>query len=452
MEILTEKGFKEFDGFIDQGERDDLIELKLSNNEKIKTTPEHKILDEKMNYIRSDEVKENDIIYNNVKILKKNSIYTKEKVYDALNVKDTNSYYTNGIVSHNCLILDELAFVDPQWKAEQFWASNYPTISSSETSKVIIISTPNGLYNLFHRLYSKAEKRRNEFVPTFYDYRAVPGRDEEWKRKQIDNLGSEILFNQEFGCQFLGSSYTVISANKLRELLDNNISSPTHIDLGGSFRIYEKPKESYSYLIGVDTSKGSGEHYSTIQVLRMDSINPVKLEQVAVFEDNMTEPYRFAEIINRICYYYNGAYLMIENNAEGSTVVSQLHWGYENECLINTGSKTVDLGIRANKNTKPKAVMLMKKFIEENMLILNDERTIHQLTDFQDKGNNRYACINMNDDLVSALYWACYIFEMDILDESMSFKNKAKEDEEEDIWGILSDVELPEIEEDWSWL
>lgn len=39
----------------------------------------------------------------------------------------------------NIIICDEFAFV-PQNNAEEFWASNYPTISSSETSKVIIIS------------------------------------------------------------------------------------------------------------------------------------------------------------------------------------------------------------------------------------------------------------------------------------------------------------------------
>ena len=83
---------------------------------------------------------------------------------------------------------------------------------------------------------------------------------------------------------------------------------------------------------------------------------------------------------------------MVENNAEGNTVVSELHWNYENSNLINSGSKINNLGIRATKKTKPVAVILMKKFIEEDLLKLNDLNTIKQLTDFTDNVNNIFKC------------------------------------------------------------
>ena len=73
------------------------------------------------------------------------------------------------------LICDEFAFVEPSWKADEFWASNYPTVSASPDSKIIIISTPNGLYNKFHEIYSKAEEGKNTFKHARYDYRAVRG-------------------------------------------------------------------------------------------------------------------------------------------------------------------------------------------------------------------------------------------------------------------------------------
>jgi len=97
------------------------------------------------------------------------------------------------------LILDELAFVDPPWKAEEFWASNYPTISASKTSKIIIISTPNGLHNLYHRLYTAAKNKKNTFIESTYDWMAVPSRDEEWKKEVLSDM-TEIKWNQEFGC------------------------------------------------------------------------------------------------------------------------------------------------------------------------------------------------------------------------------------------------------------
>ncbi|MFW6311604.1 MAG: hypothetical protein ACOC1K_05150 [Nanoarchaeota archaeon] len=66
-----------------------------------------------------------------------------------------------------------------------------------------------------------------------------------------------------------------------------------------------------------DIAKGTGEHYSTIQVLRIDSTSPVKLEQVATYECNTVDPYHFSAIANRIAIYYNNAYIMAENNGIG---------------------------------------------------------------------------------------------------------------------------------------
>jgi len=64
----------------------------------------------------------------------------------------------------NIIISDELAFVEGD-KAEDFYMSNYPTISVSKYGKFIAISTPNGIGGLFYELYTGAEKKRNEFVP-----------------------------------------------------------------------------------------------------------------------------------------------------------------------------------------------------------------------------------------------------------------------------------------------
>jgi hypothetical protein len=76
--------------------------------------------------------------------------------------------------------------------------------------------------------------------------------------------------------------------------------------------------------MGTDQAKGTGEHFSTIQVLRIDNYNPFKAEQVAVFEDNYTDIYNFTQIIYRLSLYYNNAFIMCENNAEGAHVVNEI--------------------------------------------------------------------------------------------------------------------------------
>lgn len=337
----------------------------------------------------------------------------------------------------NVLLCDELGFVS-QGMAEEFWASNYPTIAASSTSKIIVVSTPNGMYNLFHRIYSNAEKKLNTFIPSKYDYTVIPGRDEEWVKKEIANMG-ETKFLQEHCVKFLGSTNTVIDHKILEKLLSIN-ESPIKTDLNDRLRVYEYPKNENKYFLGVDTAKGTGEHDSVVQVLKILSINPFKTEQVAVFQDNHTDVYVFSEIIFRTAIYYNNAHIMVENNAEGSTIVNKIWWDLEYENLVNESSKSTGLGIRATKVTKPKAVIAMKKLIENEDLIIRDSKTVDQLTTFIETSNNIFkGKEGKPDDLISALYWACYITNFDVFDEDIKIKTDL---EDEEGWGdILSDIE-----------
>lgn len=346
----------------------------------------------------------------------------------------------------NCLVCDEFAFV-PGNQAEEFWASNYPTISASKESKIIIISTPNGLFNLFHRIYTESEAKENTFISTKVTWEQVPGRDKEWAEEQIKNLGQR-QFNQEFAVEFIGSVNTLIDENVLRTILTQH-TDPIEISMNNRLKIWEKPQDNAIYVIGADPSKGTGEHWATAQVLRIDKIVPIKLKQVAVFRDNKTDVYDFADMLNRLSRFYNNAFIMCENNGEGSAVVQRIWWEHENENLINSGSKAKNIGIRSTggeKGTKTKAVLMMKKIIEDGSIEINDENTLKELGSFIEE-NGKFVGKDTPDDLVSALFWACYIFEMDILDEDYSFDQK----EGDDIWGILSDID-DMVDEDWSWL
>jgi hypothetical protein len=99
----------------------------------------------------------------------------------------------------NIIFLDEFAFV-PNNMAEQFFNSTYPTISSGKDTKVIIVSTPNGL-NMFYRMWSAAvdTPKRNDYGPFEVHWSMVPGRDEQWKEETIRNTSPE-QFEQEFEC------------------------------------------------------------------------------------------------------------------------------------------------------------------------------------------------------------------------------------------------------------
>ena len=100
-------------------------------------------------------------------------------------------------MSFSLIFLDEFAFVPPN-DAEDFFRSVYPTISSGADTKMIVVSTPKGM-NHFYRMWMEAREKRSAFNPIEIHWSDVPGRDEEWKEKQIANT-SEDQFRQEFEC------------------------------------------------------------------------------------------------------------------------------------------------------------------------------------------------------------------------------------------------------------
>jgi hypothetical protein len=97
--------------------------------------------------------------------------------------------------SYNILLLDEFAFV-PENIANEFYASTFPTITSGKTTKLIIVSTPNGM-NLFHKFWAEAQAGDNDFKPLFVHWSQVPGRDEKWKEETARNIGGPEKFAQE---------------------------------------------------------------------------------------------------------------------------------------------------------------------------------------------------------------------------------------------------------------
>ncbi len=62
------------------------------------------------------------------------------------------------------LILDECAFID---NAEIIWTAASSTLSTG--GKAILISTPNGVGNFFHKMWQQAEAKTNEFNTILLD-------------------------------------------------------------------------------------------------------------------------------------------------------------------------------------------------------------------------------------------------------------------------------------------
>ena len=309
-------------------------------------------------------------------------------------------------MSFNIIFLDEFAFI-PNHIAEQFFASVYPTISSGKSTKVIIISTPNGM-NMFYKLWHDAELGRNEYTTTEVHWSQVPGRDEKWKEQTIANT-SERQFTQEFECEFLGSVDTLISAAKLRSL---SYDEPLHTS--GGLKIYERPQEKHEYLMTVDVSRGVNNDYSAFILY---DITTVPYRIVGIYRNNEVKPMVFPNIINQISVQYNQAYILCEVNDIGDQVASILQYDLENEnvlmCAMRgragqvvgqgfSGTKT-QLGVKMSTTVKKIGCSNLKQLVETDKVLINDYDIIAELTTFIQKRQSFEADDGCHDDLAMCL-------------------------------------------------
>jgi hypothetical protein len=308
--------------------------------------------------------------------------------------------------SYNVIFLDEFAFI-PNHIADEFFASVYPTISSGQSTKVLIVSTPKGM-NHFYRIWHDAERGKNEYIPTDVHWSEVPGRDDKWKAQTIANT-SEQQFKVEFECEFLGSVDTLISAAKLRSLVyEDPIKSNAGLD------IYEEPQKDHNYVLTVDVARGVEKDYSAFTICDTTSF-PYRL--VAKYRDNQIKPMLFPSIIKDLAVAYNKAYILVEVNDIGEQVGQILHMDLEYDnvlmCtmrgragqLVGQGfsGKKSQMGVKMSKNVKKIGCMNLKTLIEGDKLVIKDYDTISELTTFIQKSNSFEAEDGCNDDLAMCL-------------------------------------------------
>ncbi len=351
--------------------------------------------------------------------------------------------------SFNIIFLDEFAHV-PQNIAEQFFTSVYPTISSGESTKVLIVSTPLGL-NMFYKMWIEAEEGRNDYVPIEVHWSEMPGRDTKWKEETIRNT-SEVQFTQEFECEFVGSTYTLIAPSKLRSMV---FKTPLHIN--NNLSVYEEPIKNHTYALVADTSQGKGVDYSALVVF---DVSEMPYTQVAVFRDNTISPLLYPNVIHNVGNKYNQAHVLIEVNDIGSQVADTLHYDleYENIMIVTMRgragqqigggfAKNIQLGIRTSKQIKRIGCAALKDLIEQDQLIIPDFETIKELTTFALTNNTYQAEEGAHDDLAMTLVIFSWLVQQRYFKEltNMDVRKKMWEDQMETLeqdmlpFGIIDD-------------
>ena len=331
--------------------------------------------------------------------------------------------------SISVLLLDELAFVEPGL-ADEFWASNMPTVDQGE--HIIAVSTPNGVGNLYHRLWTDAVNGRNNFKPYRVDYWQVPGRDEEWAKKMKVDLG-EVKFNQEYGNQFIGSQTTLISSEILKNLKSEEPIRKEEVR-GGTMKWWEEYNPKYDYVAGIDISVGTGSDYSILHIFKVKHHKPTaqdvlefrereqeepeviidSVEQVFTYRNNLTNIPDFARYVYGELPNWGSPPLIVENNGIGQSFSDLTTENYYYENLYSEG--TYALGVNSNTSTKNKMITTMKKLCDLGKIKIKDADLINEMMTFVEKatasGNRRFeADAGNHDDLIICLGWICYMID-----------------------------------------
>jgi hypothetical protein len=268
--------------------------------------------------------------------------------------------------------------------------------------------------NMFYKLWTDAQSKKNDYVPIEVHWSEVPGRDEVWKEETIRNT-SQSQFNSEFECEFLGSIDTLIAPHKLK-VMPYVDPIQSHADLD----IFEKPDPKRTYFMTADVSRGPSQDYSAFVVLDVTEM-PYKV--VAKYRNNEIKPLIFPQKIHEVAKAYNECFVLVEVNDIGEQVANALQFDLEYDNLVMASMRgragqilgagfsggKAQLGVRTTKAVKRVGCSNLKQLIESDKLLIPDYDMMSELSTFIVKGSSWQADDGCTDDLVACLFlfaWA----------------------------------------------
>jgi hypothetical protein len=366
------------------------------------------------------------------------------------------------------LVMDEAAFIDNG--ADVFGAA---LASLGTGGKIALISTPNGMDELYYKTYDKSKtgdnnfnivemkwyqdirynrglywvrgdekeeeikceslgrtKLRWEYMGNIYetdestiDYYEVMVKDgwkplSPWYDEMSADMGDPKKIAQELDVSFIGSGGNVIEDEYIVYHEENFVSDPNFsAEVEKSMWIWKKPEVGHKYIMGVDVSRGDGKDSSTIVILDFEN-----LEQVAEFKYKLP-PDMLAEIVYKYGNMYNAYTIVDITGGMGvATVLKLLEMEYEylhyddpkSRKLSEKYSKTVykqgDKVPGFNVgNTRLQMVSELEEHIRENKTIIRSRRLISELRTFVYKNGRPDHMEGFNDDIIMAYAMAIFI-------------------------------------------
>ncbi len=214
--------------------------------------------------------------------------------------------------------------------------------------------------------YQKQYKLTDRQIACYYSFFKSLGSDWDAVRREYPTTEEEALMN---------ISDLVFSGKKI-DAMETLVGREVE-----NWTFFKEPVLGHRYVMGCDVGAGQGGDPSTVSILDLETN-----EEVACFEDKMTEPDVFAYQIAEKGRYYNTAYATVERNNVGRGTlaklkeiypITQIHKEVKKDTRIDRRSQR--LGWDTQGHNKPIMVADLKTAIQEELVHVWSLATKEQL-------------------------------------------------------------------------
>ena len=233
----------------------------------------------------------------------------------------------------------------------------------------------------------------------------------QWRREKVTEFeNDEDLFKQEYPSS-IDEAFKLTGGSLFSQLERSEDSKWIRINSEVK-KLSSHPKIGLNYIFGVDSSGGTGNDYSSIVGLCIETQG-----QVFEYHNNHIAPPKFARVVGEYGKQFNSAYLVPESNSHGLSVLSTLKDIYPREKIYKHRLPTRKLtqgaynvpgygyGWQTTGTTKPYAVGLAQSLVLEGWKVYSPE-LYDELRSFVETIEGRLEGVGTHDDLAMAFILA----------------------------------------------
>lgn len=360
------------------------------------------------------------------------------------------------------MILDEAAFIDG---GQALWSACLAAISTG--GKAFLISTPNGLDEIYYKTYESAINKTNKFFITHLKWWRDPRFNKDlkliktddvvdWFQKPDDEKYEEVIedvltkfsfeeisellqqgyrphstwyenmcremnlnkrmINQELECFFNGSGDNVIDSSVIKKQEQNNVKEPSFKDRDweNNVWIWSMPQKGHRYILAVDPSRGDSEDYTGLCIIDYDTY-----EQVLEYHGRIP-PDVTAQLVDHYGRMYNALSTFDITGGMGIATTSKLkdlnypknllHYDKLTDNPYELASDSDIPGINfASKNRRSQIVAALEEAVSRGDFKIRSQRCVNEMKKFIYKNGKPEHAKGSHDDLIFALGMCLFV-------------------------------------------